>query len=515
MTGDLETDVVVVGYGAAGAATAIAARDAGADVIVLEKQAADADGEIRHTSNTRYSAGIVLAPTDAGAAFTYQKALNDTYGVDDVPETMLRVWAREIVENEAWLRGLDGGDAFYVAAETGPESLGGAQWPELPGAESTRRLQNARGGNGLFEILDRNAVARGATVLYESPARDLVQDPPTGAILGVRVDGGTVWARRAVVLTCGGFEFNDAMKATYLRVWPCRFYGHPGNTGDGVRMALKVGADLWHMTNISGMATAGWPDSPHSFLCTPWWRGAYCATEFRDGTPIPATVASYSAIIVDRHGQRFAQEIYKQYAFYWSLVRFDTDRAEFPRIPAHLVFDEKTRREGPVANMSGPFGPLKLYEWSSDNNVEIERGWIHRADTVRQLAGLIGVPPDGLEQTVSRWNDYCRDGNDPECERAPETLSPLDTPPYYAIVQWPGSGNTLGGPRRDEHARVLDPDGQPIPRLYSAGELGSIYGFLYQGGGNLAECLAFGRIAGANATAETPVEAGVAVPAGF
>ena len=117
---------------------------------------------------------------------------------------------------------------------------------------------------------------------------------------------------------------------------------------------------------------------------------------------------------------------------------------------------------------------------------------------------MIGVPSATLEETIDNWNRYCVEGNDPEHGRDPSTLTPIDTPPFYEIIQWPGSGNTLGGPRRDEHARVLDPDGKPIPRLYSAGELGSIYGFLYQGGGNLAECIAFGRIAGANSAAEAP-----------
>ena len=64
--------------------------------------------------------------------------------------------------------------------------------------------------------------------------------------------------------------------------------------------------------------------------------------------------------------------------------------------------------------------------------------------------------------------------------------------------------NTQGGPKRNVKAQIVDPDDKPIPRLYSAGELGSMYSFLYNGGGNVGECLAFGRIAGRNAAAEKP-----------
>ena len=81
-------------------------------------------------------------------------------------------------------------------------------------------------------------------------------------------------------------------------------------------------------------------------------------------------------------------------------------------------------------------------------------------------------------------------------------LNAFGNGPYYAVELSPSMINTQGGPRRNEKAEVLKPDGTPIPRLYSAGELGSIYSYLYQGTGNIGECLVFGRIAGRNAAAE-------------
>ena len=83
---------------------------------------------------------------------------------------------------------------------------------------------------------------------------------------------------------------------------------------------------------------------------------------------------------------------------------------------------------------------------------------------------------------------------------------PIQGPPYYAIQTWPTLFCTQGGPRRDKESRVLDPDRRPIPRLYAAGELGSVTGFLYQGGANLTDCIVFGQIAGRNAAAEKNME---------
>jgi succinate dehydrogenase/fumarate reductase flavoprotein subunit len=295
------------------------------------------------------------------------------------------------------------------------------------------------------------------------------------------------------------------MQASYLRVWPFRFYGNPGNTGDGVNMVLKAGAALWHMNNISGRVTGWWPDYPIAFtIRTIRPKGRLHNYIDRNGKEIPQFPSSFSFIMVDKYGNRFTNEIYKTHTFYWETVCFDTEKAEFPRIPCHFIFDEKTRKEGPVAMQIGCPGPIKLYEWSLDNSKEIERGWIRKGNTIRELAEKIGVPADNLEKTVAKYNRYCKECHDPEFKRRQKTLIPLDTPPFYEVIQWPGGPNTQGGAKRNKNAQVVDPDDKPIPRLYSAGEFGSIYGFLYEGGGNTAECIAFGRISGMNAAAEKP-----------
>jgi succinate dehydrogenase/fumarate reductase flavoprotein subunit len=138
-----------------------------------------------------------------------------------------------------------------------------------------------------------------------------------------------------------------------------------------------------------------------------------------------------------------------------------------------------------------------------------------RADTVSELAEVIRnrqgpndvvayassikMPPESLAGSIRAFNLYAERGYDPEFGRKGAVLAPIVTPPFYATEVWSAGPNTQGGPKFDKHGRVLDVYGKAIPRLYKCGELGSIYGQRYTGGGNIAEFLAFGRIAGRHA----------------
>jgi uncharacterized protein with FMN-binding domain len=155
-----------------------------------------------------------------------------------------------------------------------------------------------------------------------------------------------------------------------------------------------------------------------------------------------------------------------------------------------MIFDE-------TARLAGPLYP----SWSKDSSDEIKKGWIVQADTVAQLAKKAKIPAAALEGQITTYNQYCANGVDPVFGRDLKYLKPLKTGPYYAIELSPSFTNTQGGPKRDEKAEVLDVDGNAIPHLYSAGELGSVYADIYNGGGNLSECIFFGRIAGKNAAA--------------
>jgi succinate dehydrogenase/fumarate reductase flavoprotein subunit len=173
--------------------------------------------------------------------------------------------------------------------------------------------------------------------------------------------------------------------------------------------------------------------------------------------------------------------------------------------PMFMIFDHTHFSAGPLYDATPSHGWTQIverYEWSADNSVELAKGWVKRADTLAELAAAVGLDGAALESTVVGWNRACQAGLDRDFGRT-LMLTPIGNGPFYAVELSPSMLNTQGGPRRNEKAQIVRPDGTPIPRLYSAGELGSIYSYLYQGTGNIGECLAFGRVAGRHAVAET------------
>ena len=171
-----------------------------------------------------------------------------------------------------------------------------------------------------------------------------------------------------------------------------------------------------------------------------------------------------------------------------------------------MIFDHTLFSSGPLYEKeprSGWTPMVERYDWSADNGAELAQGWIKQAGTITALAQTLGLNPAVLEATVTQWNAHCHAGADSNFGRT-KMLSPIQHAPFYAVELSPSMLNTQGGPRRNARGQIVRPDGSPIPRLYSAGELGSIYSYLYQGTGNIGECLAFGRISGCNAAAEQP-----------
>jgi succinate dehydrogenase/fumarate reductase flavoprotein subunit len=208
-------------------------------------------------------------------------------------------------------------------------------------------------------------------------------------------------------------------------------------------------------------------------------------------------------MFLDKHGRRFVNEAGMEiHDYYTELSQFDVKKMEFPRVPIWGIFDEQTRKRGPLSRGTAGYN-RDLYTWSLDNSAEIGKRWIFQGKNAGELAAKTSIAPDVLEETIGRYNGYCQAGKDGDFGRPKEDLRVLK-PPFYAIQLWPALINTQGGPRRDRESRVLDPEGQPIPRLYAAGELGSIWGYLYQGACNISEALVFGQIAGRNAASEKP-----------
>ncbi|MBM3222708.1 MAG: FAD-binding protein, partial [Candidatus Tectomicrobia bacterium] len=248
-TWDTHVDVVVVGFGAAGAAAAITAYAAGAQVLLLDKAP-----EAHAGGNTRVAGQGYLNTSSVDKAMTYLRALCGPY---HVPEDMVQVWAEEMGQNNAWVEHIGGDPQEHQHQPVGIE------FPELPGADCVHKFHHGPvvGFSQTWEMLERAVKARPIEIMYETPGKALIQDGVTQAILGVRAERQGqpyhIAARRGVILTCGGFENNQEMIRNYLPGLPyCYTSGSPYNEGDGITMAMAAGADLWHMNNFAGPSMA-------------------------------------------------------------------------------------------------------------------------------------------------------------------------------------------------------------------------------------------------------------------
>ena len=483
---DAEADVVVVGFGAAGAAASITAHELGASVVMLEKAPEGEEG-----GNTRVAGQGYLNVSDVDDAIEYLNAMCGPYAV---PPEMVRVWAEEMSRNNEWVASIGGDPQEHQLQPVGIE------FPELPGSRTVHKFHHGDvlGYSNTWFCFERAVKERPIDVKYETPGRELIQDGITKEILGVRAEhnGAYVYvkARKAVVLTCGGFENNQEMIRTYLPgVVECYTTGSPYNEGDGIKMALTVGADLWHMNNYAG---------PSMGLKVPEYRTSFSMTPLHFGREQPGGM-----ICVGPDARRFTDE--KLRTSHGKVKRNGWWGPLQTPHPMFMILDHALFTAGPLYDKTPSGGWSRIverYDWSDDNTAELARGWIRCADSLSELAGLLGLDGATLVETVERWNAQCASGADTDHRRT-KMLVPFGTGPYYAVQLTPAMLNTQGGPRRNERAQIVRPDGTAIPRLYSSGELGSIYSYLYQGTGNIGECLGFGRIAARNAVRETPWDA--------
>lgn len=191
----------------------------------------------------------------------------------------------------------------------------------------------------------------------------------------------------------------------------------------------------------------------------------------------------------------------------WEKPFYNAGDSGYPRIPSWLIFDEDGRTWGPLANTS-----WETYKWSKDNSEEIKKGWILKGDTLEELCDKINADPDSegkmdvatLKQTLKKWKETIESGAEfDEFRRGGKSFfKPIEKAPFYAIKAQPLITNTQGGLTRDVKHRVLDVFGEPIPRLYVAGEMGAMFRHVYETTGNIGDCLTSGRAAGKYAAAE-------------
>lgn len=526
---DEEADVIILGFGGAGASAAIEAADAGAKVLLIEKQP-----EATHYSNTRMSGGIFHSPepdADRGALKAYARAMFSGENIPEklegeqphVSEGLAEVFAEYAPGNKDFLKKVDPDIQFGVLP--GFEK---AAFPQFPGAEKAgykvfmatysgradlsvptkdRPKSEKVAGEAFFMALKKGVVDRGVKVSYGTAAKNLVKTD-AGEIIGVIAQAGgrtiACKARRGVVVTTGGYEYSIPMRRAFLEgpgVEGWAFYGTPENTGDGISMAMAVGAGLAKVGKAASRMIGALPIRHHGL---------------KMGMITPAVGRPHS-IVVDNLGKRFAAEhlITKdpsRYFFYKEAVKFDILELRYPRIPSWLIFDEELRAKVPLTYLGISTAAYGFFPWDKENAIAVKKGWILKADTIEALASKIGehkenrglMKPVQLAATVAAYNGACAKGVDESFGRLKQSLGPVDTAPYYALPLYPGGPNTKGGIDANARREVIDWEGKPIPRLFTAGEISSAFKFVYQGGGNLTECIVMGRIAGKNAAALAP-----------
>ena len=477
---DAQYDVVVMGMGAAGMVAAKTAADNGAKVVIVEKCEEGKAG-----GNTKVCGQLfAYANGDKDAAKSYYTALAG--GRDIEPEIIDAI--SEGVANMADILADEFGfnkDEYmdWTGVNVGGTNMGAMspEYPEMPGHEKMALWTTHAGASDgyLYQGLKQNVTDRvdAIDVWYSSPAKSLIQDPVTKTVVGVTVerDGKemNIRALNGVCICTGGFECNKEMVQHYLNVINYAPRGGQFNTGDGIKMAQAVGADLWHMDCYEGLFGLG-------SVTYPVEEGIPCDMI---ATLAQNAVNTGAAILVGTDGDRFVNES--------ETVRhghlYENGIWENPTFPEKVwyIIDETQKGEIEAAGAMPEEQLAKLTAY----------------DSIDALAEGIGVDKDRLTKTIKNYNSFANNGEDYKCGREAQYMRAFDGKKYYAMYMVSGLLNTQGGPKRSANAEVLDTQGNPIPHLYSAGECGGITVCMYQGGTNIAECITFGRIAGKNAAA--------------
>lgn len=439
---NITTDVVVVGGGGAGLSAAIAAKEKGANVVLVEKM-------LMLGGNTNYAtAGINAANTKL------QKKL----GIEDNAELFYKDTMKggKNVNNPELVKKLTADSANIIDWLTER----GADLSEVvfTGGQSAKRTHRPTGGQAvgpvIVDALAETAEKDGIDVRTESEVTKLIKtgDKVTGVEVKHKGETYNITAK-AVVMATGGFGANAKMVAEYKP--SLEGFGStnsPAITGDGIKMVKAVGGDLVDMTEIQTHPTV----------------------VHKKTAMITEAVRGEGAILINREGKRFVSELE---------TRDVVSKAELEQTgkSAFLVFDQEVREK---------LGAINGY---------VRKGFTVEGATVEELAGKIGVDAKGLVETMAKYNGYVKAGEDKDFGK---TALPreLVKAPFYAIEVSPAVHHTMGGVRINTNAEVLTADGKVIPGLFAAGEItGGVHGANRIGGNAVTDITVYGKTAGENA----------------
>lgn len=488
-------DVVIVGFGNAAQTAAFAAHSAGARVLVLEKAP-----QAKRGGNTWFSHGAQFRHVHNGIADVkpllphvpekeWGKIDLAPYTKDDFYSDLMRVTRgkavpelAELLVNESyptvkWMR--ESGIQWEILYSAAVPGNGRFRWHH-----GSSFIHSKDGGAGLVEMWHGILKNKGVEVRFETAAVRLLTNEK-GHLYGVvaqNFEGLTEIHCKGLVLAAGGFSANPAMRAQFLGSgWDLgKVRGSKYNTGDGIQMALEIGAQPFGH-----------------------WGGSHA-------TPIDADAGEYEAGFLDPANRR-----YRTHRYAWTLgIMVNTDGRRFvdegedfhaytyaktgaeivkqPGSTAYQIFDVKVKEA------------VERYLYAGATPVV--------ADSLRELAEKLEINPDVLEQTVQQFNgavnddrpfnEVIRDGKGTKGIYPPKSnwAQRIDTPPYVAYAVTGGLTFTYGGLKINDRCQVLNKLDRPIAGLYAAGELtGGFFYYNYPSGSGLMRGAVTGRIAGGNA----------------
>jgi fumarate reductase flavoprotein subunit len=447
MSADTAPDVVVVGAGIAGLSAAVSAQEQGLHVVVLEKQPA-AGG-----SSVMSGGFFAFTGTDEQAAQGVEDSVElfrsdlVALGGGAADERLVDAYLAEQESTYRWMRSL--GIEFDEIEISSGQSAARSHHTDI---------------KGVIALLRGRFVADGGTFLADHAVTELVTDGD-GTVSGVVAttpDGVRRIAAHAVVLSSGGFSRSTDLLGVFApdqrNAIP---YGGLGNTGDGLRMAWRLGAGMADMGYVSG-TYGSHPDTGIEFheLLTGYYMGA---------------------IIVNQDGRRFVDES-ESYKLLGRACLAQPDGL------GYQVFDRTVRAK------SHPGLPL------NDIDMLEDLGHVFRADSIEELAEQCGIDPDTLRATVDRYNADIAAGSADEFGRTALVngvgdLLPIVDGPFYAYPAKTLMTTTFCGVTVTPDARVRRVDDSVIGGLFATGEvIGGFHGRAYMTGTSLGKGAVFGRI---------------------
>lgn len=453
---ELSYDVVVVGAGGAGMTAAINVKQAGRDVVILEKL------PYVGGNTTRASGGMNAAGTKMQQA--YLKHLTDEKQIESLKTSTVENFIADTIKSG---HGINDEALVRTMAEQSSDAIDwlesiGAPLPEIAATGSTVHmyLHEPEDGSAVGEFLVKFYASKlsemDIPVMTETKATELIVE--NGAVTGVIAESAdTVYTihAKAVILATGGFGGNKDMLVKYgdESMKYTVSTNAAGITGDGIRMAEAIGAATVDMEQIQLHPTV-----------------------YSSGMLVSERVRSNGAILVNLEGNRFINDL---------AGRDTVSQAELkqPEGGAFIVYDAQ-------------FADQSLYKKYETNGMTVS------ADTVEGLAKAMGfddAAAANFAETVAKWNDTVKNGTADAFGRD-NGLVAMEQAPFYAIRIAPGIHHTMGGVKINTNAQVVGTDGSVTPGLFAAGEVtGGVHGGNRVGGNAVCDIVVFGRIAGQNA----------------